>query len=75
MRLPWRKARVSEHAVEEATAAKAAAGEHLAQARDRDPEVKRIARGLREIRESNHFSERLAAMLRDEPRGHHAPHA
>ena len=64
-----------EHAVEEATAAKSAAGEHLAQARERDPEVRRVAMELRRLRESNHFSERLAAMLHDEPRGHHAPNA
>jgi len=74
MRLPWRRTRLPEHAVEEAAAARAAAGEHLAQARERDPEVRRVARELREIREANHFSERLAAMLR-ESRAGHAPHA
>jgi hypothetical protein len=74
MRLPWRKARVPARDVEEATAARTAAGEHLALARERETEVRRVAGTLRELRESNHFSERLAAMLRESGHGH-APHA
>jgi hypothetical protein len=65
---------VPEHAVEEAAAARAAAGEHLAQARERDQEVRRVAAQLREIRERNGFSERLRVMLAQEGHGH-APHA
>lgn len=74
MRLPWRKARVPEEAFEEAVAAKAAAGEHLAEARGRGAEVRRVASGLKEKRERNGFSEGLRAMLRAEEHGH-APHA
>jgi len=74
MRLPWRRARVSERDFDEARAAKSAAGEHLAQARERNPEVLRIARGLREKRERNGFSEGLREMLRAEGHGR-APHA
>lgn len=74
MRLPWRKARVPEEAFEEAAAAKAAAGEHLAEARRRGPEVRRVASGLQEKRMRNGFSEGLRAMLTQEERGH-APHA
>lgn len=74
MRLPWRKTRLPECVLDEAVAARAAAGEHLAQARERDPEVRQVARGLKEIRERNGFRDGLRAMLDAEPRGHHAPH-
>lgn len=74
MRLPWRKTRLPQHETADALAAKAAAAEHLAQAHARDPEVRRVARQLRELRESNHFSERLREMLRTEGQGH-VPHA
>lgn len=74
MRVPWRN-RLPEHAIEEAQAAVCAAGEHLAQARARDREVRIVSSGLRRARERNGFSEGLAAMLRAEAgRGHgHAP--
>lgn len=74
MWLPWHKARLPEEAFEEAAAAKAAAGEHLAEARERGPEVRRVSLGLKEKRERNGFSEGLRAMLAREDHGH-APHA
>lgn len=74
MRLPWHKARLAEQDFEEAAAARTAAGEHLAEVRERGPAVTRVANGLREKRERNGFSEGLRAMLRAEEHGH-APHA
>jgi len=73
MRLPWHKARVAPERLEEARAEAAAAQERLDQTRARGPEVRRLAASLRELRQENHFSERLAAMLTQEGKGH-APH-
>lgn len=75
MRLSWRKTRITEAAFEEGRAAARAGSEHLAQAREREHDVRQVAARLKEIRQSNHFSERIAAMLREEPGGRHAPHA
>ena len=70
MRLPWHRSRIAPGRLEEAEAEAAAAQERLERARARDPEVRRIMRELRELRQHNHFSESLAAMLRQEGDGH-----
>lgn len=74
MRLPWHRTRVPPQAIEDAEAAVAAADEHLALVKEREPEVRAVVDRLRELRQSNHFSERLAEMLAEQPRGGHRAH-
>lgn len=74
MRLPWHRERIPAERFEEAHAMVEAAQGHLDEALARDSEVADLWARLRMIRERNHFSEGLAAMLQDSRHGH-APHA
>ena len=71
MRLPWHKAaRVEPGRLAEAKAEAQAAQTRLDQTKERGVEVRRVAASLRDLRQANHFSESLAAMLAREGRGH-----
>lgn len=56
MKWPWRGEREPEGT---GTEARQAAEQNLADARDRWPEVNRVSKSLRELRERNHFAEQL----------------
>lgn len=61
----WQKEKidVSDVNLDAAKAAKKKSDADFMEARERDPEVKKVARTLREIRQSNHFAEQLRQAL------------
>jgi hypothetical protein len=76
MRLPWRRERArpaaavdetgpNETGLLESEAAESDALMQLAEAHNRSREVHAVVARLRELRESNHFAERVAQALRD----------
>lgn len=70
MRLPWKREPSRPPAADESGLAQAAAAQRdalagLQQARHRSPEVRAVVDRLRELRESNHFAERVQQALRD----------
>jgi hypothetical protein len=75
MRLPWGRRAERDGQLADARQAVAEAKQGARAVEEREPQVRQVVDNLREIRQSNHFSERLAAVLREYPRGHHAPHS
>lgn len=72
MRLPWHKSRIPAERFEEARAVAQASQDTLERVRARVHVDAAQTRRLSELRERNHFSEGLRAMLRAED-GRHAP--
>jgi len=59
----WRK----EQHTDEAEKAREKAQADLDETRARWPEVRRVAASLREVREANHFAERIESLIRGGP--------
>lgn len=71
----WRKRRSSPHAQDEeglrdAQRAVAASGRSLETTQKKTAEVDAIARKLRKLRETNHFSDAIVKMLKDQLQEH-----
>lgn len=66
MRWPW--SRDEPRAKSEATEAREKADDDLADAKALWPEVRRVSKSLRELREKNHFGASVAVLFRNEGR-------
>lgn len=64
MKWPWSRSREETGGAE----ARAQAEERLAEARERWPEVNRVSKSLRDLRERNHFAEQIQHIFEGGPR-------